>query len=800
MNLMRYFGLWFLTGCFVIDLAAAATMQDFQGGAGKTPYTLTQYQNAPPAAVVNGALLMVNAYSQNNVIAFERTDPGLYTRIEAEWDMSIVAGADGLGFALLDTSVYGTSGAGPAIDEEPSLPSAFAVGFDIYCPDDYQRKGSHEISLHFDGIERANRWSSFDYRGGAFNRVRVVVDFVTGGADITVSVAGHVIYDRYFLADMKPFDCRAAFGARTGGLKTTLSIDNIDIAWQNPTQAPAAPLSGRVFNRQLMNGSARNVSKIIDFPAGEPAYERVIMKLTVEEPPGGWDPWDRMMGIFIWDQAQQNRYEIGPFMTPYSKAGKWWFDVTDYQTLLRGSRKMEMWLDSWVGNQEDQKGYWFTVDFDYYKGSPKYRIIGVQNIWNGTPVYGNLNDPTMSNFFRDKQISIPSTAAKTKLRFMVTGHGQSPNSESGAEFIARDRTVFVNGMTWTNRLWRDDCYLNPCRPQGGTWKYSRAGWAPGDLVWPWDIDITNHVTPGKTAAIDYTAQEYYNYTPDTGNNARHWVESQIIFYEWFTNDPVAHWPANDAAGITLTDVSGHDFHGTLTNMNAESWTAGKQCGGLFFDGIDDFVTVDGFNGIAGTQNRTCMAWIKTTRIVGGIVTWGLPQAGQKWNFAVDGRGGFGVEVGSGYISSNSLVADGTWHHVAAVFENDGTPNVSDVRLYLNGRRETPYTIAPRAIDTSNQQTVSLGCFGNGIDFFFQGQMDEVRVYPRALTDSEILSIYNTHALRANIEPNGIVDIADLAALAADWNSDEPRLGDINCDGLVEFNDLMILLEEWLNTL
>ena len=176
--------------------------------------------------------------------------------------MSIAGRADGLSFACWTTPVYGTFGRRPGPRQRTVLPSVFAGLECVYCPDDYQRKGSHEISLHFDGVERANKWSSFDYRTGTFTRVRVEIDFVTGGAEISVFVSDRLVYDRYFLAGMRPFDCRAAFGARTGGLKTTAMIDNISVSWQDPGTT-AAPLSGTAFNRQLMNGSARNVSNLV---------------------------------------------------------------------------------------------------------------------------------------------------------------------------------------------------------------------------------------------------------------------------------------------------------------------------------------------------------------------------------------------------------------------------------------------------------------------------------------------------------------------------------------------------------
>jgi hypothetical protein len=774
----------------------AATVQDFNGSAGQTAYTLTRYEGSSDAGIVNQSLRMVNTYGQKNVIAFNRTDPGLYGRIVAEWDLSVVPGADGLGFALLNTADYGSSGAGPAIDEEPSLTRSFAVGFDIYCPDDYQPKGSHEISLHLNGVERANKWSSVDYRSGTFRRIRVEVDFVAGGAEITVSVAGTVVYDRYFLAGMTPYDCRAAFGARTGGVMTTLYLDNVNVSFENPTQTPEPPVSVRTFDRRLMNGHHRDVDQVFSFPAEETVYERVIMTLTVEKPTGGWDPWDRMMGIYIWDEAQQNRYEIARFMTPYSKAGVWYFDVTDYQTLLRGSRKMAMWLDSWIYDPADA-GYWITTDFDYYKGDPKWRIVGIQNLWKGTPTYGAGDDPQMSGFFADKHITIPAGAVKSKLRFMVTGHGQSPNTGSGAEFIARGRTVTANAGSYYDMLWKDDCYLNPCRPQSGTWKYSRAGWAPGDKVTPWEIDISNNVVPGQTAVIDYRPDEYINSSPDWENVSRHWVESQIIFYEPCAIDKPAHWEFNDTDGLTLSDSSGNQLDGTLKDMDASAWTLGKQCGGLYFDGVNDFVEITGFKGITGRSSRTCTAWIKTTKSAVQVLSWGTIEAGAKWVIRTNEDGTLRAEVQGGYIFGTTRIADGNWHHIAVVLTNDTTPDISEANLYVDGNLESIGGMLAFAVNTAVTENVKIGVHAGGLKYY-NGLIDEVRIYDRALSAADIEAIYRAHALAADMEPDGDVDFDDFARLAADWQSPDACDGDLTCDCVVDFDDVVILVEEWLS--
>ena len=798
MKTMRGLTAVFATMAFVLCGGAyGATLQDFQGGAGQTPYTLTRYGGTPAAEIVGGTLRMVNTTSQNNVIAFARTDAGLYGRIVAEWDLNVVPGADGLGFALLNTARYGVSGAGPAIGEEPSLEASFAVGFDIYCPDDYQRLGSHEISLHWDGVERANKWSHFDYRMGTFNRVRVVVVYVAGGAEITVSVGGQTVYDAFFMAGMTPCDSRVAFGARTGGLKTTLAIDNVNVAYEQPTAAPAAPTSVRTFNQTLMNGGRRDIAQTFSFPETDTVYERVVLRLTVEQPSGGWDPWDRMMAIYVWDAGNQNRYEIARFMTPYSKAGTWWIDVTDYQSLFRGNRQMGMWLDSWVGGDSPPVGYLITTDFDFYEGTPLYRVVGLANLWVGTPTYGNLSDPTMSSFFANKSISVPRNAAKAKLRFMVTGHGQNPNSENAAEFITRGRTARINTQTFYNVLWRNDCYLNPCRPQGGTWQYSRAGWAPGDRVWPWDIDISSHIVPGQSATVGYVADAYYNYTPVSGNTARHWVESQVIFYEPYSINPIAHWQFNEGAGTAVYDASVNQRTGTLVNMNESAWTRGKHCDAILFDGVNDHVAITGFKGVTGSASRTCTAWIKTTQTSGEILSWGDGSTGGKWIVRVNETGSLRAEVQDGYIYGTTRINDGNWHHIAVVLKDDGSANIAKALLYVDGRQDAIAGVLDRAVNTSVSQDVIIGAFTTVSPRYFRGAIDEVRIYNRSVTGAEIQKLYQTHVQMGDINRDGNVDLNDFAAMAGLWKNTETCDGDLTCDCAVTMDDFLILAEEWL---
>ena len=265
-------------------------------------------------------------------------------------------------------------------------------------------------------------------------------------------------------------------------------------------------------------------------------------------------------------------------------------------------------------------------------------------------------------------------------------------------------------------------------------------------------------------------------------------------------DPVVHLPLNDNGGTIAADASPYGRHGALVNMTADSWSFGKQCGGLTFDGVNDYITITGFKGIRGSVNRTCAAWIKTSGVSGEIMSWGQWATGKKWIIRVNETGSLRAEVEGGYIYGTTPVNDGKWHHIAVVFENDGTPNIADAVLYVDGLRDATAAAVPREINTADMHDISIGAFVAMAPRYLQGQIDEVRVYSRALTDAEIGQMYLANALTSDIVPDGIVDFADFASLAAAWQALNPGVSDLTCDGAVNIADIAVLAEEWLSTL
>jgi hypothetical protein len=94
-------------------------------------------------------------------------------------------------------------------------------------------------------------------------------------------------------------------------------------------------------------------------------------------------------------------------------------------------------------------------------------------------------------------------------------------------------------------------------------------------------------------------------------------------------------------------------------------------------------------------------------------------------------------VSSGYITGSKRVTDDQWHHIAAVLENDGLADVSDVMLYVDGEPDALMKVVPQAIHTTIGTNVKIGASSDGTSRFFEDSIDNVRVYERALSGTEI---------------------------------------------------------------
>jgi hypothetical protein len=243
--------------------SGAPTLANFDSAG--TAYTLTH--SGPTAPVVlavdpnsTGKYLRLVPASGNElgIVAFNQTATGAFNSVVATFDFRITppAGgtpADGLGFALLSTAVYGTSGAGPYFGEEPGLTGSIGVGFDVYNnASTPQEPNNNHVSLHWNGAQIGNAATpSFSLSSGVFHRAQVLIQYSGANAYVTVRVTPDIngtpgptetVFQSALIPGAAPYQSRVAFGARTGGAWAAHDLDNINVQY-SANAAAAAGLS-----------------------------------------------------------------------------------------------------------------------------------------------------------------------------------------------------------------------------------------------------------------------------------------------------------------------------------------------------------------------------------------------------------------------------------------------------------------------------------------------------------------------------------------------------------------------------
>ncbi|MEN6308737.1 MAG: LamG-like jellyroll fold domain-containing protein [Anaerohalosphaeraceae bacterium] len=213
--------------------------------------------------------------------------------------------------------------------------------------------------------------------------------------------------------------------------------------------------------------------------------------------------------------------------------------------------------------------------------------------------------------------------------------------------------------------------------------------------------------------------------------------------ELVTSSLQLYLPLNETAGTIAGDFSLQNRSGQLINGPVWQPDSGAIGGVLSFDGIDDYIRIPDYKGVTGTQSRTCSAWIKTstTGVEQTILSWGSSATSQKWLFRISAPGKFSIGIWGAYIESQQAINDGQWHHVATVLPESDAPAINQILLYIDGVLDTQsHASSALAIITSNAEDVLVGARASGTSTvaYFQGLLDEVRIFDRSLEEDEIL--------------------------------------------------------------
>jgi hypothetical protein len=221
-----------------------------------------------------------------------------------------------------------------------------------------------------------------------------------------------------------------------------------------------------------------------------------------------------------------------------------------------------------------------------------------------------------------------------------------------------------------------------------------------------------------------------------------------------TSGLIAYWNFDESQGSKVIDRTGKGNDGDLQNFTAVPGVAGTVGGAFDFDGTDDFIVVPHQAGLNLTDQGTISAWINP-RSHGGVGGLGrIVRKSVNYDLTTTTAGGgtllfYGINK-TAYQAPNAAIALNGWQHVAIVLK-DGL-----IQYYKDGQALG----APISglMGEVNADPLIIGNFQNDlvISRLFNGLMDEVGIWSRALTPGDLGGIYQNglagRPLTATFEP------------------------------------------------
>ncbi len=231
----------------------------------------------------------------------------------------------------------------------------------------------------------------------------------------------------------------------------------------------------------------------------------------------------------------------------------------------------------------------------------------------------------------------------------------------------------------------------------------------------------------------YDNLQEYNFGTNPNNSGSHPGNVPPHLIGW--------WQFDDGSGTLATDSSGNNETGTLGGVSLPVWTNGVVGSALSFNSSSnqDVVAPTPASSQLTTQ-LTVAAWVNVRDGAGGpLVTWldGSDACGFALRFATPTSVVFRVYSTSAaqWISSAAaVVSSNTWTHMAGVYDG------STLSIYKNA------ALVGSAVTLTDAVSICGGNLGIAADLysnqFFSGQLDDVRVYSKALSSNDLVLVYS----------------------------------------------------------
>jgi hypothetical protein len=220
-------------------------------------------------------------------------------------------------------------------------------------------------------------------------------------------------------------------------------------------------------------------------------------------------------------------------------------------------------------------------------------------------------------------------------------------------------------------------------------------------------------------------------------------------YSIYDNSLVLMLNLDNVSGLNESDSQATDVSGYGNNASVNGgavWTSnGRYNGAYSFNGISSYLEIPDSSSVefSGSQDFTISEWIKPAAL--GQYADFFDKTAYAWDYYVfelwfflntDGK--VHINVGDEYVGWQGLTSTASyttgWMNVVVVKSGD------NITLYLNGAPDSSFITTYTGV-SANNMPIDIGRFRRDNDAYFNGSIDEVRVYRRALSSGEVRQLY-----------------------------------------------------------
>ena len=197
-------------------------------------------------------------------------------------------------------------------------------------------------------------------------------------------------------------------------------------------------------------------------------------------------------------------------------------------------------------------------------------------------------------------------------------------------------------------------------------------------------------------------------------------------------------------GIDWYDLTNNDNDGML--VNGPTYDSGNG-GSISFDGVNDRFISDNNIGIVGNAKRTVEIWFRPSSDIGRQTLVSMGVAASKSAFQIEYNGYLGGPNNIYFVGWNhdeyttSTLPLNTWSHVTVTYGGGIISDTDGIKIYYNGIPQTLSGSGSIILNTTDSKYY-VGYDGTATRQHFNGNISNVRIYNRALTESEIQQNYN----------------------------------------------------------